>query len=130
MGRTDPLLRRTDPIPGDQYILKSLNDHSKYKKIVVCVLIYDTIEYMSKCLHFLPKRPHYFFRLKIILPKRPHFFIAKTARLIFFFLLKRWYHVWYIVIQDLSSKYIYCIYSLYMFILHQTTTNLYIYTLR
>ena len=34
---------------------------------------------------FLPKRLHYFFRIKIILPKRPHFFIAKTACLIFFF---------------------------------------------
>jgi hypothetical protein len=32
----------------------------------------------------MSKRPHYFFRIKIILPKRPHFFIAKTACLIFF----------------------------------------------
>jgi hypothetical protein len=66
-------------------------------------------EYMSKRPHFLPKRPHYFYRIKIILSKRPHFFIAKTARLIKTILLKRRYHVWYLVIQDLSSKFIYCI---------------------
>jgi len=64
-----------------------------------CQEIYAPNEYMSKRPHyqnvptfyqnapvfFLPKRPHYFFRIKIILPKRPHFFIAKTARLIIFF---------------------------------------------
>ena len=90
----------------------------------VPLVVNTSREYMSKRPHFLPKRPHYFFRIKIILPKRPHFFIAKTTRLIYFFLLKRWYHVWYLVIQDLFSKSIYCI---YMFSLHQKTANLYIY---
>ena len=107
--------------------------HLKFKEICLfsagfasCIM--RQVEYMSKRPHYqnapyqnaptfyqiapvlLPKRPHYFFRIKIILPKRCHFFIAKTARLIFF-LLKRWYHVWYLVIQDLSSKFIYYIYK-------------------
>ena len=50
-----------------------------------CMFYIHCMEDMSKRPHFLPKHPHYFFRINIILPKRPHFFIAKTALLIFFF---------------------------------------------
>ena len=38
-----------------------------------------------------------------------------------FFLLKRWYHVWCLVIQDLSSKFIYCIYTCLSYITQQRT---------
>jgi hypothetical protein len=75
--------------------------------------LYWIHEYMSK-------RPHYFFRIQIILPKRRHFFLLPKRQFNFCFLLKRWYHVWYLVIQDLSSKFIYCI---YMFILGVLVKN-------
>ena len=41
-------------------------------------------------------------------PKTPPLF-TKTARLMKKIILKRWYHVWCLVTQDLSSKVIYCI---------------------
>ena len=50
-----------------RHIMKS--DISIIRELTIYI---HTIEYMSK-------RPHYFFRIKIILPKRPHFFIAKTT---------------------------------------------------
>ena len=64
-----------------------------------------------------------FFQNKNYFTKTPSLLYCQNGTLNFFFLLKRWYRVWYLVIQDLSSKFIYCI---YMFILHQTTTNLYV----
>jgi hypothetical protein len=58
--------------------------------------------------------PPLFFRIKVILPKRPHFFIAKTTHLIIFFYSSEdtctLYHVWCLVIQDLSSKFILVLY--------------------
>ena len=56
------------------------------------------------------------------LPKYPHYSISKMARLILFFYSKRWY----LVIQDLSSKFIYCIYTCLFYIRRQRTC---IYTL-
>jgi hypothetical protein len=105
--------------------MKYVKYHCKYSYFGCCkacswVLYMNTYQNAPV---FLPKCPHYFFRTKIVLPKRPHFFLLPKRHIKFFYLLKR-YHVWYLVIQDLSSKFIYCI---YMFILHQTTTNLYIY---
>ena len=72
------------------------------------------------------KTPPLFFQNKNYFTKTPPLLYWQNGTLNIFFLLKRWYHVWYLLIQDLSSKFIYCI---YMFILHQTTTNLYIYIL-
>ena len=48
-----------------------------------------------------PKTPPIFFQNKNYFTKMPPIF----------FLLKRWYHVWCLVIQDLSSKFLYYIYS-------------------
>jgi hypothetical protein len=66
---------------------------------------------------YMSKRPHYqnaptFTKTPHFLPKRPHLFIAKTAHLIIFSTQAKipyMYHVWCLVIQDLSSKFIYCI---------------------
>jgi hypothetical protein len=55
------------------------------------------------------KAPPLFFRIKIILPKHSHFFCQNGMFNIKKNLLKRWYHVWCLVIQDLSSKFIYCL---------------------
>ena len=68
------------------------------------------------------KTPPLFFQNKNHFIKTPPLLYWQNSTLNYFFLLKRWYHVWYLLIQNLSSKFIYCI---YMFILHQTTTNLY-----
>ena len=74
-----------------------------------------------------------YFRWQQVLPKRLHFFFTKTAYffspkipqniilLNIFFLLKRWYHLWCFVTQDLSIKFAY----VYTCILHHTITNLY-----
>ena len=72
------------------------------------------------------KTPPLFFQNKNYFIKTPPPLYWQNSTFNYFFLLKRWYHVWYLLIQNLSSKFIYCI---YMFILHQTTTNLYIYIL-
>ena len=47
--------------------------------------------------------------------------ISQNILLNNFVLLKRWYHLWCFVTQDLSSKFVY----MYTCILHHTITNLY-----
>ena len=63
-----------------------------------------------------PKHPHFF--NNNYLPKRPILFCQNGTFNKIKVILKRWYHVWCLVTQDLSSKLIYCI---YMFILSPYT---------
>ena len=83
------------------------------------VLLFWKLLFISKvCLRcdFLPKYTNTCQNAPTtLLPKRPHLFIAKTVYLIFFstqlFVSSEdyMYHVWCLIIQDLFSKFIYCI---------------------
>ena len=75
---------------------------------------------------FLTKRPHYFVRIKITLPNPPPPFYCQNGTFNNFFLLQRWYHVWCLVIQDLSSKFIYCIYIVHVYLTSDDNDLVYI----
>jgi hypothetical protein len=102
---------------------------------------------------FLPKRPHFyqsaptfyqdatvfftktpplFFRISYFTKTLPLFYCQNGTFNNCFLLKRRYmYHVWCFVIQDLSSKFIYCVYMYtYLSYIGRQRTCIYMYTLR
>ena len=69
------------------------------------VVLYTALVYLREQV----KTPPIFFQNKNYFTKTLPILFAKMTCLIKKILLKRWYHVWCLVIQDLSSKFIYCL---------------------
>ena len=95
--------------------LTGRNDPDSSCTKLICKYWISLAEYMSKRHHY-QNAPTFYQKPPLFFSKRPQFFYCKKRYVLYF--------VFYSndVIQDLSSKFIYCI---YMFILHQTTTNIY-----
>jgi hypothetical protein len=67
------------------------------------------------------KTPPLFFQNKNYFTKTSPLLYWQNGTFNSFFLLKRWYHVWYLLIQNVSSKFIYCIYTCLIYIRRQRT---------
>ena len=81
----------------------------KYVYCIIVYCVYKNAPLFAKTPPVFTKTPPVFFQNKNYFTKTPPLFYCQIGTFNNFFLLKRWYHVWCLVIQNLSSKFIYCI---------------------